>query len=79
MDLRKWIEKEGVSQNVFALKAQVSPVTLSKILHGQNIRLDIAMKIYFATNKEVTPIDLYTSGLEYKREEARKLLTRVEA
>ena len=59
MFLREYLHKNNIIQSDFAHKIGVSIPTLSLILNGKNTHLDIAMKIYEGTKKQVTPMELW--------------------
>lgn len=59
MNLKQYFDKTGVSQKFFAQKAKISPVTLWKILSGEDLKLSTAIRICEASEWKVTPQDIH--------------------
>jgi len=59
MNLRQYFTEIGVTQKFFAQKAKISPVTLWKVLSGEDLKLTTAIRICVATDWKVTPQDMY--------------------
>lgn len=59
MDLISWIKHNHLTQRDIAKVLEVSDMTISNIIQRKKTpRLDLALKIYFFTNKEIDLVTL---------------------
>ena len=66
MDLKQYLEKQGLSISKFAKMFDLPEITVTKYKYGDRIPNKLNMKkIYAVTDKEVTPNDFYKIKKKY--------------
>jgi predicted transcriptional regulator len=78
MDLDKYFEESGVKRKHFLKKSGLTGKTLFDISRGSDVRLSTAFKIYKATDKKVTPYDLFDLLEKNKNKEKENKKERTE-
>lgn len=58
MDLKEYFTENCTNIAKWCIKHEISKVTIHNILKGKETTLNMAMRIYRATNRQVTPKDL---------------------
>jgi len=58
MKLKEYFAKHTVNKTKWCAKHNISRATINNILGGKKTTLEMAVKIYKATNREVTPMEL---------------------
>jgi predicted transcriptional regulator len=61
MRLTEYLEERGMPLAAFARRVDISWPTANNILHGQDVRLSIAIRVEKFTNGKVTCQDLYNA------------------